>query len=382
MENKTPLVVVGVLAAVFLPLIIVVALIVGSLMSLPANAGGCPLVGSNEQQQAFNYLVANGYSPEQAAGVVGNMIEESSGVHPMILQNTEATDLTHAKDAEHSELGWGIVQWTPAGKLITNSRDAGVPYETIETLAYQLDFLRRQLIGETAVPEKAAGDSLLRTKTVEEAAFVFADEYERFGGHEDPNAPTYALRKTSAGKVFDLYASGAGTGPATACVGGGQIDAVAKNLAWPTDGHDVPRSGTNASDARKAKPEYVAALKQYNDPTGERAYTDCGRFVATVMHLSGADATFPEVSTDIQRTYLEGSGKYDRWYGVPPGGMQPGDILNGPGHTYLYVGPWGAEGQGFTTASASLYGRVPEAGYLYGIADPAHGDFTVYRLKT
>ncbi|MFF1818667.1 phage tail tip lysozyme [Kribbella sp. NPDC058245] len=342
------------------------------------GCGGGPLVGSNEQQQAFNYFVSNGYSKEQAAGIVGNMIHESA-VKPMRLQNTSETTQTKAQSAEGSSLGWGIVQWTPAGKLITNSRNADVPYETIETLAYQLDFLRRQLIGETPAKEGPAGASLRQTKTPEEAAFVFADKYERFGGHENPNAPTYGERKTSARKVFELYGGGTGvpgSGPATACAAGsGNIAAVAMNLAWPTEGHNG--LGTNASDATVAKPEYVAAMKQYNDPNGERAYTDCGRFVATVMHMSGADPKFPEVSTGTQFDYMKNSGKYDSWFGTPPGGMKPGDILNGPGHTYLYVGPWGAAGQGYDSASASLYGHVPEAGHLYKVGV----QFTVFRLK-
>ncbi|MET7278372.1 phage tail tip lysozyme [Kribbella sp. NPDC005582] len=343
------------------------------------GCGGGPLVGSNEQQQAFNFFVANGYSKEQAAGIVGNMIHESA-VKPMRLQNTAETVKTKATDAEGSSLGWGIVQWTPAGKLITSSRKAGVPYEEIETLAYQLNFLRRQLVGETPSPEKPAGDGLRRAKTPEEAAYAFGHYYERFAGHENPNAPTYAVRKTSARKVFDLYGGGTGvpgSGPATACAAGsGNIAAVAMNLAWDTAGHNG--RGTNATDATVAKPEYVAAMKKYNDPNGERAYTDCGRFVATVMHMSGADPKFPQVSTGVQFDYMKNSGKYDYWHAVPPGGMKPGDILNGPGHTYLYVGPWGAKGQGYNAAAASLYGHVPEAGHLYDVG----GQFWVFRLKS
>ncbi|TDD58248.1 M23 family metallopeptidase [Kribbella antibiotica] len=341
------------------------------------GAGG-PLVGSNEQQQAFNYFVSSGYTKEQAAGIVGNMIHESA-VKPMRLQNTAETVQTKAKDAEGNSLGWGIVQWTPASKIISNSRKGGVPYEQIETLAYQLDFLRRQLAGETVSPEKAAGQGLHAATTPEDAAYAFGHLYERFAGHENPNAPTYGVRKTSARKVFELYKGGTGvpgSGPATSCsAGSGNIAAVAMKLAWPTDGHDG--LGTNASDATVAKPEYVAAMKQYNDPGGLRAYTDCGRFVATVMHMSGADPKFPKVSTGVQFDYMQNSGKYDFWHAVPPGGMKPGDILNGPGHTYLYVGPWGAEGKGYNAAAASLYGHVPEAGHLYAVG----GQFWVFRLK-
>ncbi|GAA0576636.1 peptidoglycan DD-metalloendopeptidase family protein [Kribbella sandramycini] len=339
-------------------------------------AGG-PLVGSNEQQQAFNYLVANGYSKEQAAGVVGNMIVESAGVHPMILQNTPASQKTRAQDAEGSSLGYGIVQWTPAGKLITQSRQAGVSYETIETLAYQLDFLRRQLIGETKSPEKFAGDKLRATTTVDDATYAFGYYYERFGAKDDPNA--YTVRKQGARQVLETYGGGTGnpgTGPSTGCgAGSGNIAEVAKSLAWPEEGHDT--SGSVNGGEATAKPEFVAAMKKYNDPRGYLAYTDCGRFVATVMHMSGADTKFPKVSTGVQFNYMKTSGKYNSWHGTPPGGMKPGDILNGPGHTYLYVGPWGKEGRGYTAASGSLGGHVPEAGHLYGVG----GQFTVFRLK-
>jgi hypothetical protein len=348
----------------------------------PKSGSGCSCVdgnlsGANNQQKAFNFFVQNGFSKEQAAGIVGNMIAES-GVEPTRLQNTDPGVVNMPNKVVDSPLGWGIVQWTPAGKMINPSRDAGVPDEKIASLGYQLEYLQKQLFGGGL--DGQAGPAVKAAKTVEQAAYEFGDKFERFGGHENPNHPTYAERKANARHVFDQFAGSAPAGDAkNAGTGGcgegsGNIAEVAKNLAWPEDGHD----GVDASIAKK---EYVDAMEKFNDgSSGIDPYSDCGRFVATVMHMSGADKDYPNVGTGVQKTYLESSGKYDWWHGEPPGGMKPGDILNGPGHTYLFVGPWGAEGGGYNAASASLHGHVPEAGHLYDVGGGS-GNFTVYRLK-
>ncbi|MGW6197327.1 phage tail tip lysozyme [Kribbella sp. NPDC055110] len=343
---------------------------------------GGDLSGANNQQKAFNFFVQNGYSKEQAAGIVGNMISESS-VEPGRLQGTNPGTVSKPNEVVNSSLGWGIVQWTPAGKMINPSRDAGVQDDQIGSLGYQLEFLVKQLNGDPPLAEGAAGKAIKGATSVEDAAYQFGHMFERFAGSEDPNHERYAERKANARHVFDTFAGSAPAGGAAqnastagGCgAGSGNIAEVAKNLAWPEDGHD----GVEASIAKK---EYVDAMDQYNDGSaGEDPYSDCGRFVATVMHMSGADKAYPNVGTDVQRAYLESSGKYDSWHGEPPGGMKPGDILNGPGHTYLYVGPWGKDGGGYNAASASLHGHVPEAGHLYDVGGGS-GNFTVYRLKS
>lgn len=354
-----------------------------------SKGGGCSCVdgnlsGANNQQKAFNFFVQNGYSKEQAAGIVGNMISESS-VEPGRLQGTSPGTVSMPNAVVNSSLGWGIVQWTPAGKMINPSRDAGVPDEKIASLGYQLEFLVKQLNGDPPLAEAAAGRAIKGATSVEDAAYQFGHMFERFAGSENPNHERYAERKANARHVFDQFAGSApaGGGDAAASTGGGcgagsgNIAAVAMSLAWPTPGHTTQPYAEHATDM------YKKNFFQYNKSAksaGDVAWTDCGRFVATVMHMSGADKDYPNVGTDVQRTYLQGSGKYDWWHGEPPGGMKPGDILNGPGHTYLFVGPWGKEGGGYNAASASLHGHVPQAGYLYDVGGGS-GNFTVYRLK-
>ncbi|TQJ18752.1 phage tail tip lysozyme [Kribbella jejuensis] len=354
-----------------------------------SNACGCPggdLSGANNQQKAFNYFVSQGYTKEQAAGVVGNMIAES-GVEPGRKQGTPPGTVTKPADVVDApgNVGWGIVQWTPPGKMIKPSRTAGASDDQIASLAFQLDFLHRQLLGQTSSPEKAAGDALKAATTVEDAAHVFADKYERFGGHEDPNAPTYAEREANARHVLSTFGGGAtdpkdASAPVDPCgAGSGNIAEVAKNLAWPQG----PKAHWSV-DPSEAKPEYVAAIEKYDGVTKDNwrslddPYSDCGRFVATVVRMSGADPNFPQVYTPTQRQYmLDHPEKYDHWENEPPGGYKPGDILNGPGHTYLYVGPWG-DGGGWNSAAGSLGQHVPTADNLYGVGPDG---FWVFRVK-
>lgn len=148
----------------------------------PGGGGGGELTGSDNAEKIWNYFINKGYTPEQTAGIIGNMQAESA-VETTRLQNTRPGVITRAQDAESSRLGWGLVQWTPAGKMITFSRNEGTSYEQIETVEHQVDFLWRQLEGQLpgreAPNEKSAGDHLKQQTTVAGAAASFMTKYER-----------------------------------------------------------------------------------------------------------------------------------------------------------------------------------------------------------
>ena len=131
---------------------------------------------------------------------------------------------------------------------------------------------------------------------------------------------------------------------------GGSIVETAKRLAWE-DGRHVDSDG--------AKPEYKQARQQYNPEAGGD-YTDCGKYVATVMRMSGADPNYPPAGTAVQRPYV--LSHPEKFYTKESPGMsdlQPGDILiynNGQGHTLIYTGDLG---NGFVGAQASQFDYSP-----------------------
>jgi len=181
------------------------------------TATGCSnsnLTGSDNQQKVFNFFISNGFTPFQAAGVVGNMVHES-GVEPKKYQGYFGGQLFSSAEIQAGTVsprgdGWGIVQWTPSSKMIVPSFDSGIDYESIDSLEYQLSFLLDQLNNEgvaAIIGEKPAGDHLRATTDVSSAAESFANKYERCADC-DPGSPTIAERIATATDVLIRYGSG------------------------------------------------------------------------------------------------------------------------------------------------------------------------------
>ncbi len=194
--------------------------------------GDANLVGSDHEEQAFRYLISQSVqgrriTPQQAAGILGNMIHESPGVRgtraaPLVPNPPEsrqqqgvfdkfvsAGELLEAAYSD-SSTGWGIVQWTPPSKMIAPSRAAGHSDEEISTLAYQLKFLLEQLNGTgtgAAIKETAAGADIMSKTTVEAAAASFAMKFERCLDCKSETSPTIKGRQKSAADIFAKYGS-------------------------------------------------------------------------------------------------------------------------------------------------------------------------------
>lgn len=70
-----------------------------------AGEGSGTLTGNSNAEQIWNYLVSNGLSEKQAAGIMGNMNAESSYI-PTRRQTKSAVD----QDSGYNN-AWGLVQW-------------------------------------------------------------------------------------------------------------------------------------------------------------------------------------------------------------------------------------------------------------------------------
>lgn len=148
--------------------------------------GGGPvmLIGSDNAQKVYNFLVGKGLEPWQAAGVMGNMQIES-GILPQRLQYTSSATITPAESAASSSLGWGIVQWTPAGKFINTQS----PISQANDLGVQLAFLWEQLEGRGPLPEEEAGRDVKSAPNIEEATYAFMGNTQ--GGNPSPAGKIY-----------------------------------------------------------------------------------------------------------------------------------------------------------------------------------------------
>lgn len=200
-----------------------------------AGGAGAPskVVGRDIEKKVWNYLRGAGYSEEQTAGVMGN-IERESGFNPFIAQGEASTPSVNS--------GWGLVQWT--GSRHAEIRDAvidelGTEYYIAAPNMQQLPatmsaedvdamvlFQLRYIIGELEGVEKAAGDHLASTTTVEEATRSFEAKYERSG------VMAIEERIANAQAFYDHY-----SGTATPAPGGTADETTADT--GPVDAADV-----------------------------------------------------------------------------------------------------------------------------------------------
>ena len=129
----------------------------------------------SREQQALQYYIDQGYTPEQAAGIVGNLTNES-GLDPTAVNPNDAGP---GRDSE------GIAQWNRdrLNNLQGFAAERGTSYQDFET---QLAFVDHEMRGTGAHgggSERAAYNRLTQTNNPRDAANAFST-YERYRGYE------------------------------------------------------------------------------------------------------------------------------------------------------------------------------------------------------
>jgi hypothetical protein len=171
-----------------LALLATVGLLAGGLVTASPAAAA-----TNNNQTAFTYFVGKGLTQRQAAGIVGNLIQESGNpINPYANQPNGP--------------GMGIAQWSEGGRWDRDYRDnmrwyAGLSGRSVHNLTAQLDFIWYELTTFSGY----GLSSLRATTTVDAATTVFMQKFERCGTCATAQRISYA--KT----VLAQYGSG-GTG--------------------------------------------------------------------------------------------------------------------------------------------------------------------------
>lgn len=316
------------------------------------TSNGISVTGSVTAEKIFNFFVSTplktndnkALNAVQAAAFVGNFMQEAG------------PDLD---PAETNSIGaFGLAQWLGGRKAELNALAAQQNLPPSD-LTVQLAFIKQELEGkESAVilnPAFRAGTD------IDAATVAIRKIYERPGEAEAMDN----LRIKNAKEIYEKYKGSApasstsdtssqSSGCSTAGVHQGDIIKTALGLAWDKP---VAEGKSTKSDATK---EYVAAIAQYgkiiNETDGIAPFSDCGRFVSTVMRSSGVDPNYPLVDVyGAQKPYVTSNpDKYFTKDNPSMSDFQPGDIFISLTHTAIYVG----NGE-FDTVDASLTQRVP-----------------------
>lgn len=158
----------------------------GSTEGLEGTTPVTSLTGSSNTEKVWNFLQDKGLTAAQAAGIMGNMQQESCF-------NPGATNKTSG--------AYGICQWLGSRKtaLQTYCSSNGFSYASLEG---QLNYLWYEL----NTSESSALSYIRGTTTAADAAYMFGAKFERFGN----NAADYAKRQRYANSFYTTNGMSAG----------------------------------------------------------------------------------------------------------------------------------------------------------------------------
>lgn len=131
------------------------------------NPTGSGVNVTGSAQEAMQFFISKGWTPEQAAGIVGNLMVESANFSPDVLSGRRRGDGGKA---------FGVAQWHPL-RQEKFKEVYGKPIDQA-TFQEQLEFVNWELNNS----EKKAGDALRSTNDPARAAELVDQLYERSSG--------------------------------------------------------------------------------------------------------------------------------------------------------------------------------------------------------
>lgn len=144
-------------------------------------------------QEIMNQLTSRGWTKNAVAGMLGNMQTEST-INPGVWESL----------SPNVNNGYGLVQWTPATKLISWAESEGLDYTSGDTQLQRIDWEvanNQQWIATSQYP-MSFQEFKVSTLTPEYLAQVFIRNYER------PRNPNQPIRSTQARYWYDNLEGG------------------------------------------------------------------------------------------------------------------------------------------------------------------------------
>lgn len=220
----------------------------GAASSTCCASAATTLTGSDVTTQIWNFFISKGFSNIQAAGAMGNL-EAESNFKPKLVEGGNwggkkwggESDTIPPSVGPQGQPGYGLVQWTSAGRKAGLQAAANTTGKPVYDLSVQLDFLWSELSNPPY--KKAALEPLLAAQDLSSAVKAWQNHYE-VGANFEPRmkAATKWLQNLGSGAPATTPATtpaSANTTPApvsSACGdagGSGATDAIVGGTRWP-----------------------------------------------------------------------------------------------------------------------------------------------------
>lgn len=314
----------------------------------------------------FSFFVSKGVTKEGAAGMLGNM-ENESAFMPNKLEidksskfgitdeeyTAQVDDGTIDRDnfLDYHGMGWsgyGIVQWTAdpiKGELYDFAKSQNT---SIADLGMQCEVLYQQL--STKSYYSKLWNVLTTTTSVSEAADTFLEEYEK------PASYNYDARRSSAQKWYEklanstdtsLVSTTSGTSNTTTSGTSGTASANVSNTSTTT-GSFVDVATKCHAFIRNNNYSYSNVGRDLPVENGDCAYIDCSSFVSMALEQYGlkdwsgyphqlTDTSLVTYGTSKLQTIAENA-SINTVEQLKSAGAQAGDIVKMNTHTQILYG--------------------------------------------
>ena len=285
------------------------------------------LVGADNEEQIWNYLIGQGLSPIAVAGLMGNFQTETAGTWDPRINN--GSPPIYSDFPRSNTIAYGIAQWLGGRQdaLVQKARSAGV---IAGSLGLQLDFAWGELTGDykSSVLEPLKDPNL----TIQQAAEIV------FRSYEAPGDSSLPARQANATAIWQKY-NGRATGSGGSCVGGtcisniGTATGTAAILceAQKYDGIFYQKGGGHGYAAsRQACPESAVASAAATSSPGSPGpcATDCSGLVAVAIDaVYGKSYEWTVNGSGV----MEGGGA-EFWKLIPIDQVKAGDIVTRTDH--------------------------------------------------
>lgn len=122
------------------------------------TGGAFSLTGNSNLEMVWNYFLSRNFTPEQTAGILGNLLKESAGtLDPRIKQGGQM--MTDPRDDDVSRgQGRGIAQWTYNQRWQVLLDYADALNRDPLSLDLQLDFIMFEMTGQPPAPGMVGGN--------------------------------------------------------------------------------------------------------------------------------------------------------------------------------------------------------------------------------
>lgn len=176
------------------------------------------LRGGENLEKIFNFFIDKGLSPIQAAGIVGNIAQESGGDPTLMQGGGSLTDPSSLGTAVGIGKAWGIIQWDAGGRAVEYASQAGLDTSTIHTLETQLELLWWHMTdGTTPTGRKFDMGAFKEITEIRAATNFFETNVEGAGTPMMDNRYAAAENAMSFAGSTAGGSAGSGVNPETGC---------------------------------------------------------------------------------------------------------------------------------------------------------------------